>query len=96
MRASVSAERAGIPTVSIVCEGFERQARATARGHGFDDLPLAVTVGHVDAQSAAEMTRNFVEVTFEQVVAGGGQLWGFAEVHDQGQRLAWPEDLDRI
>ena len=56
--------------MSIVCEGFERQARATARGHGFDDLPLAVIVGHVDAQSADEMTRNFVEVTFEQVVAG--------------------------
>ena len=70
MRASIAAEAAGIPTVSIVCEGFERQARATARGHGFDDLPLAATVGHVDAQSADEMTRNFVDVTFGQVVSG--------------------------
>lgn len=70
MRASIAAEQAGIPSVSIVCEGFERQARATGRGHGYDGLPLATVRGHVDAQSAEEMIANFVEFTVDQVVAG--------------------------
>ncbi len=70
LRASIAAESAGIPSVSIVCDGFQGQARATGRGHGFDGLPLAVTVGHVDAQSVEEMTANFVAHTVDQVIAG--------------------------
>lgn len=56
--------------MSIVCAGFEGQAGATGRGHGFDDLPLAVTVGHVDAVSAEKMIEDFVTITVEQVVDG--------------------------
>ena len=56
--------------MSIVCESFDGQAAATARGHGYGRLPLAVTVGHVDAQSAAEMAANFVEHTVDAIVAG--------------------------
>ncbi len=70
MRASITAEQAGIPSVSIICEGFETQARATGRGHGYDGLPLAVTRGHVDSQSSEEMIANFVEITIDQVIAG--------------------------
>lgn len=70
LRAAIAAESAGIPSVSIVCEGFDGQARATARGHGYDGLPLAVTVGHVDAQSAAEMIGHFVGRTVDDVVRG--------------------------
>ncbi len=70
MRASIAAESADIPSVSIVCDGFAGQANATARGLGWDGLPLAVTVGHVDAQSAEEMTANFVGSTVDQVVDG--------------------------
>ncbi|MEZ5342470.1 MAG: UGSC family (seleno)protein [Acidimicrobiales bacterium] len=70
MRASIASESASIPSVSIVCEGFEGQARATARGHGYDGLPLAVTVGHVDSQSADEMIDNFVAYTVDAIVAG--------------------------
>lgn len=70
MRAAIAAESAGIPSVSIVCEGFDGQARATARGHGYDGLPLAVTVGHVDAQSVDEMVANFVGDTVDRVVDG--------------------------
>lgn len=70
MRASITAESAGIPSVSIICEGFHGQAAATARGHGYDGLPLAVTVGHVDAQSTTEMVANFVGSTVDQVIAG--------------------------
>lgn len=70
LRAAIAAESAGIPSVSIVCEGFDGQARATARGHGYDGLPIAVTVGHVDAQSTEEMIRNFRSRTVDDVVAG--------------------------
>jgi hypothetical protein len=70
LRASVAAERSGIPSVSIVCEGFQGQASATARGHGFDGMALATTVGHVDAQAADEMIGNFLATTVDQIVAG--------------------------
>jgi hypothetical protein len=70
LRASIAAERSGIPSVSIVCEGFEGQAAATGRGHGFDGMALAVTVGHVDAQPAEVMIADFVAHTVDQIVAG--------------------------
>jgi hypothetical protein len=70
MRASIAAESAGVPSVSIVCDGFAGQARATARGLGYDDLPLAVTVGHVDAQPADVLRRNFLETTVDQIIDG--------------------------
>ena len=70
MRASIAAETAGIPSVSIVCAGFEGQASATARGHGFDDLPLAVTTTHVDTQSHDELVADFLDHTVDQIVAG--------------------------
>ncbi|RLE24809.1 MAG: hypothetical protein DRJ50_04125, partial [Actinobacteria bacterium] len=70
MRASIAAESAGVPSVSLICEGFEGQARATARGFGFDDLAIAVTNGHVDAQSFDEMVERFVATTVDQVIDG--------------------------
>ncbi len=70
MRAAIAAESVGIPSVSIVCDGFAGQANATARGLGFDGLPLAVTIGHVDAQSTEVMTANFVGQTVDHVVRG--------------------------
>jgi len=70
MRASIRVETTGRPTVSIVCEGFEGQARATGRGHGFDDMALASTVGHVDAQDPATMESNLLAQTVNQVVVG--------------------------
>ncbi|MDQ3469866.1 MAG: hypothetical protein M3487_08900, partial [Actinomycetota bacterium] len=69
-RASVAAEAAGVPSVSLVCEGFERQARATGRGLGFDGLPLAVLRGHVDAQSTDEMMSSLLSATFDEIVTG--------------------------
>jgi hypothetical protein len=69
MRASVAAELAGVPTVSLVCEGFERQALATGRGLGVDGMRLAVLTGHVDTQTRDDMLRLFRERTIPQVVA---------------------------
>ena len=70
MRASVVAEAAGVPSVSLVCEGFERQASATGRGAGFDGLPLGVLRGHVDAQSHDEMIGCLRDSTLDQIIAG--------------------------
>lgn len=70
MRASIAAEQAGIPSVSIVCEGFVGQAKATSRGHGFDDLPLAVVTGHVDAMAWDDLRAAFISSTVPQIVEG--------------------------
>jgi hypothetical protein len=68
LRASVAAEVAGVPSVSLVCDGFEGQARATARGLGFDDLRLARLRGHVDAQSSDDMLASALAFTLPQVI----------------------------
>ncbi|MEM9518854.1 MAG: UGSC family (seleno)protein [Actinomycetota bacterium] len=70
MRAAIAAESAAIPSVAILCEGFGGQASATARGHGFDGLAVAVTDGHVDAQSPDQLVQSFREVVVDQVIAG--------------------------
>ena len=59
-----------MPSVSLVCEGFERQATATARGLGFDGLPVAVMRGHVDAQSVETMLAALIDYTLAQVIEG--------------------------
>jgi hypothetical protein len=79
MRASIAAETAGIPSVSIVCEGFVKQASATARGLGYDALPLAVMPGHVDAQPSEVMLANLRNIAVDQVVAGLTQPIDLAE-----------------
>ncbi len=68
LRVSAVAEKAGIPSATLVCEGFVRQAKATSVGLGTPDLPLAVVPGHPDVQSRDELTQNVARVTLEQVV----------------------------
>ena len=90
-RAAVASEAAGVPSVSIVCESFDGQAIATARGFGFEGLPLAVTVGHVDAQSASDMESNFVDHTVDAIVAG---LTGASAARNGTNGTASPGDQD--
>mgnify|MGYP001310842519 CR=1 FL=1 len=68
LRASAVAERAGVPTASLVCEGFRGQAATTAAGLGLPGLPTALVPGHVDVQSAEELRRNVVAVTVDAVI----------------------------
>jgi hypothetical protein len=70
VRASAVAEEAGVPSVSLTCEGFLGQAATTAAGLGLPGLPVALVPGHVDVQSAAELRRNVLEVTVDAVVRG--------------------------
>ena len=93
MRAAIAAESAGIPSVSIVCEGFAGQAQATGRGYGYDGLALAQTVGHVDAQSTDTMVANFLSVTVDQVIEGlTGPINGEAETDAASE----PSALDTV
>ena len=68
VRASAAAEWAGVPSASLVCEGFIGQAATTAAGLGLANLPSAVVPGHVDVQTAEELARNVAAVTVDGVV----------------------------
>ncbi len=70
LRASAVAEGAGIPSVSLTCEGFITQAATTSTGLGLPTLPIAVVPGHVDVQTAEELERNIIDVTVDDVVRG--------------------------
>lgn len=70
MRASAACERAGFPTVSVVCEGFVAQAGITAAGLGLPHLPVATLPGHVDVLGAEALRQRVFEVTTDGVVAG--------------------------
>ena len=70
MRAAIAAESVGIASVSIVCDGFAGQATATGRGHGYDQLALAVTDGHVDAQTTEKLVDSFRAGVVDQVIDG--------------------------
>ena len=70
MRASAAVEKAGVPAVSLVCEGFTGQAAATALGIGMPNIPIAGIPSHVDAQTKEELENNVKRVTLDAVVKG--------------------------
>ena len=68
LRASAIAEQAGVPTSSLVCEGFVGQAATTSSGLGMPNLPAAMVPGHVDVQSPEELRENVSAVTVDAVI----------------------------
>lgn len=68
VRASAVIEKAGVPTASLVCEGFAGQARAVSPGQGCAWLPLVEMPGHVDSQSDAELRDMILSHTHDAVV----------------------------
>jgi len=91
MRAAAVAERAGIPSVSLVCEGFAGQASTTAEGLGFSHMAVAVMPGHVNMQTYEELKNNLLEVTVGQVVKGLSEEPGETE-----ERGAEPEPREVV
>ena len=91
LRASVAAERAGVPSVSIVSPGFERQAVATGRGLGFDLMRLAVLDGHPDSFTSDELTAGFLARTVPQIIEGLT-----APLGDDGEAADEPLALDVV
>jgi hypothetical protein len=70
LRASAAAEEAGVPSVSLTCEGFIGQAATTATGLGLPNLPVAVVPGHVDVQTVEELRANVLGFTVDAVIQG--------------------------
>ncbi len=64
------AEKAGLPTVSVVCDGFATQGSLTAAGLGMPNLPLAVHPGSVNVTPVEEMQRNVETIMVDQIVKG--------------------------
>lgn len=68
MRASAAAEAAGVPSTSLVCDGFLEQGTTTATGLGMPNLPMARLPGHVDTQTDDELLDNLLSVTLPGLV----------------------------
>ena len=68
LRASAACEELGLPTSSLTCEGFFRQAAATSIGLGMPNIPLAMVPGHIGTKSAEQLKRDVIDVTAQQVI----------------------------
>ncbi|TKT74471.1 hypothetical protein [Aquamicrobium sp. LC103] len=68
LRASLACEKAGFPTISLICEGFLGQASVNAEGLGLPGLALARIPGHVDVMSTDELRRAVSETTADAIV----------------------------
>lgn len=69
-RASVVPEQHGIPSVVMVCKGFDTLAELTAQGRGSYNMPKAVVGRHIDTFSAAELAEHVRTSLVEQVIKG--------------------------
>jgi hypothetical protein len=76
LRVSAVAEKAGVPTVSLVSEGFMGLARTSSLGMGMPALGVAMVPGHPDVQSDEELERNVLTVTLDQVIERLTQAMG--------------------
>jgi len=68
IRASAVAERSGVPSASLVAEGFIKQAKTTVVGLGLPDLPLAVIPGHPGTQTSEQIRGHSAGVILDQVI----------------------------
>ena len=68
LRASAAGEGAGVPSSTLVCEGFFGLAGAASIGLGMPNLPIARVIGHPGVQSKEQLRKNVLEATLEQVI----------------------------
>lgn len=68
VRASAVAERAGIPSVSLIAEGFVQQAKSTVAGLGLTDIPIAMIPGNPGVQGSEELKRHTLGVILDKVI----------------------------
>jgi len=62
-------EAAGVPSASLVAEGFTGQAQATLIGLGLSNMPWALIPSHPSVQSKAQLRENVLNTTLDGVVA---------------------------
>jgi len=68
VRASIQAEKLGVPSASVVSEGFITQGHSVAVGSGRPNLPLAMIPGHPDQYTREELRKVVEMVTLDQVI----------------------------
>ena len=68
LRASAAGEGAGVPSSTLVCEGFFGLAGAASIGLGMPNLPIARVIGHPGVQSKEQLRKNVLDATLEQVI----------------------------
>jgi hypothetical protein len=68
VRASAVAERAGIPSTTIVATSFLRQAAVNARGEGMVDLGVSEFPGVIMTQGDEELRRNVAETLVPNII----------------------------
>jgi hypothetical protein len=68
VRASVQPEKLGVPSASVVSEGFIIQGHSVAVGSGRPNLPLAMIPGHPDHYTRGELRKVVETVTLDQVI----------------------------
>jgi len=69
LRAAAIAERAGVPSVSIVTTPFMQQAAVVSKGVGLPSLPIAEYPG-VPMTDGPEAVARKVEALLPQIIAG--------------------------
>jgi hypothetical protein len=70
VRASVIAEKAGFPSVSIASTGFLGQAQAVAQSLGIQNLSVAEYPGVIATDSEDEVKRKVAEVLINNIIKG--------------------------
>jgi hypothetical protein len=70
MRASIAAEAAGLPSVTVVARGFTGQATAVAKAFGLPGMQIVTYPGKIVADSDEVFDDTIRNVLFGQVVAG--------------------------
>ena len=85
MRASVAAEKAGIPATAVITTGFLAQARAVAQAQGFGNLSIAEYPGVIMMDSQDELRQKVEETLVTSITQG------LATVKEKAARPAEPE-----
>ena len=68
LRASAAGETSGVPSSTLVCEGFLPLAAAASVGLGLPNMPVARVIGHPGVQSKEQLRQNTLEVTLQHVI----------------------------
>ena len=68
LRASAAGETSGVPSSTLVCEGFLPLAAAASVGLGLPNMPVARVIGHPGVQSKEQLRKNTLEVTLQHVI----------------------------
>ena len=68
MRASVVAEKSGVPSVTDVCTGFVQQAQLTAEMTGVPGARIAEYPGHISTHSLEQRNKYIEEQVLPQII----------------------------